>query len=70
MTWPCRFIMKTATEYRVDDPDGELETAEFTTAVQLVSVRDGQAVCEANGRRIFIASESLLPRLRGRECSR
>ncbi len=63
-----RFIMKTETEYRVGSPDGELQRAERTTAVKLVSFRDGQAVCESNGKRIFIAGmEALLqPRLGSR----
>jgi hypothetical protein len=70
MIGPPSFIMKTSTEYRVDGPDGELQTAETTTAVQLVSLGHGQVVCEANGRRIVIASKSTRPRPRRRERSR
>ncbi len=52
-TLPCMaaspsFIIKTETEYRVGSPDGELQRAERTTAVKLVSFRDGHAVCESN----------------------
>ncbi len=64
-TLPCMaaspsFIIKTETEYRVGSPDGELQRAERTTAVKLVSFRDGHAVCESNGKRIFIASKAAL----------
>jgi hypothetical protein len=54
------FIIKTETEYRVGSADGELQRAERTTAVKLVSFRDGHAVCESNGKRIFIASKAAL----------
>ena len=62
------FVMKTETEYRVGGPDGELQRAERTTAVKLLSFRDGHAVCESNGKRIFIASKAALltPRPRSR----
>ena len=62
MAAPPSFIMKTETEYRVESPDGELQRAELTTAVKLVSFKDGHAVCESNGKRIFIESmAALLP---------
>ncbi len=54
MTGPNRIVVKTATEYRVGSPDGEVETAETTVALRLVGFRDGHAVCESNGRRVFI----------------
>ena len=57
MADPPNFIIKSETEYRIGNPDGELHRAELTTAVKLLSVRDGHAVCESNGNRIFIASK-------------
>jgi hypothetical protein len=68
MAAPPSFVMKTETEYRVGSPDGELQRAERTTAVKLVSFKDGHAVCESNGKRIFIAGMAALlePRLGSR----
>jgi hypothetical protein len=68
MAAPPSFVMKTETEYRVGSPDGELQRADRTTAVKLVSFKDGHAVCESNGKRIFIESMAALltPRLRSR----
>ena len=68
MAAPPSFVMKTETEYRVGSPDGELQRAERTTAVKLVSFKDSQAVCESNGKRIFIAGMAALlgPRPRSR----
>ena len=70
MAAPPSFVMKTETEYRVGSPDGELQRAERTTAVKLVSFRAGHAVCESNGKRIFIASQAELPAPRPRSRGR
>lgn len=56
MPGPPNLIMKTATEYRVGSPDGEIERAEKTTILTLVSLVGGHAVCEKNGGHIFIPS--------------
>lgn len=53
-----QLVIKTATEYRVGGPDGEIETAEETTALPLVSLVGHHAVCERNGGHIFIPSGS------------
>jgi hypothetical protein len=54
MTGPIKLIMKTATEYRIGSPDGEVHTAETTTILQLVSLLGDHAVCEKDGRPIVV----------------
>jgi hypothetical protein len=58
MPGPLNLIMKSATEYRVGSPDGEIERAEKTTILTLVSLVGGHAVCERNGGHIYIPSGS------------
>ena len=56
MHGPLNLVVKTATEYRVGSPEGEIERAEKTTILTLVSLVAGHAVCEKDGGRIFIPS--------------
>jgi hypothetical protein len=64
MTGPLKLIMKSATEYRVGSPEGEVRTAEVTTVLPLVALTEGHAVCVKNGRPIFIASSGVRARPR------
>ena len=55
-------VMKTATEYRVGSLDGDIERAEETMILTLVSLVGGHAMCERDGGHIVIPGSAPVAR--------